>query len=480
VRRAGAPWRDDVELRRTCGRRRHRELNLDTYRESRPRREAPGIPPGRAGGAQAETPLTSVGTWDALVRGFATLALGDGVARLPGIAAILLLARRLEPTDFGVVMLGLTLFGWCSLLVDSGTETLGTRDISRQPGRLREIAAPILGLRLALSIGGMALLGAVAWVAAHQPADRTILALFGLVLPATALNLRTMVLGVRATRALAAGNVASQAAFLAGIAVVVHGAEDVVWVPLLKAAAELGYAAVMLAAMRRRFGFVAPRVDAPVWAATLRQSLPLFANGLARAVMFSSGVVLLGAVGERHDVGLYGAAHRPVVVAAAVSGLLLVSFLPSYSAAGREDAMKIFRRTVWLGAAAIPAAIGVSATSGILLRLVFGEPYAAAAPALAVLIWAVPVILVGGPWGIVLIAANRQGRLLRNNLVGAAFAIVATVAGAAAAGIAGAAAVAVVAQGLVVALNYRTSVSLGIAPGLGAVLTGRASARRAP
>ena len=76
--------------------------------------------------------MKPIGNWDALVRGFGALALGDGVARLPGIVAILLLARRLEPTDFGVVILGLTLMGWFSLVVDSGTEALGTRDISRQ------------------------------------------------------------------------------------------------------------------------------------------------------------------------------------------------------------------------------------------------------------------------------------------------------------------------------------------------------------
>jgi len=419
-----------------------------------------------------------IGNWHALVRGFGALALGDGVARLPGIVAILLLARRLEPTDFGVVILGLTLMGWFSLVVDSGTEALGTRDISRHPERLREIAEPVLGLRVVLSVGAMTLFGATAWAAASQSGDRIVLVLFAAVLPATALNLKTMVLGVRAAKALGLSNVASQVVFLAGVAVLVRGPDDVVWVPVLKAVAELTYAALILAALRGRFGLLRPRVDLGVWAVTLRQSLPLFANGLARAVMFSSGVVLIGFIVDRHAVGLYAAAHRPVFVSAAVSGFLLVSFLASYSAAGRDESVQIFRRTAWLGAATAPLALGVSATSGFLLRLVYGESYAAAAPVLALLVWIVPIVLAGGAYGIVLIAANQQGRLLCNNLVGAGFTVIATLAVVPTAGMIGAAAVAVAAQGLVVALNYRTSVGLGVAPPLGVVLLGRSSARR--
>lgn len=423
-------------------------------------------------------PVKPIGNWDAVVRGFGALLIGDGVARLPGVVAILLLARRLEPTDFGVIMLGLTLFAWFLLVVDAGTETIGTRDISRQPERLREIAEPVLGLRLALSVGAMALFGVAAWVSAHEPGDRTILVLFAAALPAWALNLRMMVLGVRGAKALGVGNVASQLVFLAGVAILVQGVEDLAWVPVLKAVAEFGYAAVILAALRRRFGFLRPRVDLGVWAMTLRQSLPIFVNGLARVVMFSSGLVLIGFIVERYDVGLYAAAHRPVVFAAAVSGHLLVSFFASYSAAGREDAVQIFRRTVWLGAATIPMALGASLASGPLVRLVYGEAYSAAAPAFALLIWVVPVMLVGGPYGLVLITASQQGRLLRNNLAGAALAVVGTFAVGTPAGMVGVAAVAVAAQCLVVALNYRTSVSLGVAPPLGVVLIGRSRARR--
>jgi O-antigen/teichoic acid export membrane protein len=187
--------------------------------------------------------------------------------------------------------------------------------------------------------------------------------------------------------------------------------------------------------------------------------------------MFSSGVLLIGFMGLREEVGLYAAAHRPIVFCTAVSGLLLVSFLASYSAARhRTDAVHMFRRTVWLAATTIPLALLVSMTSGIVLTVVYGRAYAPAAPVLALLIWIVPIVLVGGPYGIALLATQHQGRLLRNNVVGAAIAVVGTLAGVVSVGIAGAAVAAVVAQVVVVVLNYRTSVALDVAPALEVVL----------
>jgi O-antigen/teichoic acid export membrane protein len=186
--------------------------------------------------------------------------------------------------------------------------------------------------------------------------------------------------------------------------------------------------------------------------------------------MFSSTVFLVGSLLGRRDVGLYSAAQRPVIFAAGLTGLLLVSFLASYSAAAPADSARLFHRTVRLGAAAVPLAVAVSAASGLLVRLVYGASYAPAAPALALLVWVVPVLLLGGPYGLVLIAANRQGTLLRNNVVGAALTVVGTLTAVPATGIVGAAAVAVAAQVLVVVLNYRTSVGLGLAPRLGTVL----------
>jgi O-antigen/teichoic acid export membrane protein len=448
-----------------------------------------GHPPGPAGRADV-SPLhraervsaprpARVASWSSIVRRFGTLAVGEGSARLIGVVAVLLLARRLPPSDFGVVMFGLTLSAWFSLCVDAGTETLGIRDMARTPERLREIAGPILGLRLALSIVAMAVFVSIVWFTAAGQGDRVTLLVFAVILPATALNLRTIVVGAGVSTALGVGNIASQLVFLVGVVFAAHDVQHVAWVPAIRAGGELCYGAVIVLALWPRYGFVRPRLHVEQWLVILRRSAPLFASGIASVLMFSSGVLILGFIAPRDAVGLYAAAHRPVVFCAAVSGLLLVSLLASFSAVdNRLDAVRIFRRTVWLAMASIPCALIISAASRTLLGLAYGQHYEAAALVLAVLIWVVPVRLIGGAWGITLLATHHQGIQLRHNVVGAAATIVGTVAGVTFLGILGAAVAAVVAQLLVVALNYRASVALGIAPPLDVVLPGRCAWRR--
>ena len=417
-------------------------------------------------------------SWNAIVRHFTVLAAGEGTARLVGVAAMLLMARRLTPSDFGVIMLGFVLTAWFSLSVDAGTETVGIREIARAPERLREIAEPVLGLRLALCGAAVAIFAPVAWAMGTQPGDRGVLLLFAIVLPATAINLRTMVVGAGGATALGAANVGSQIAFLLGVVMLVHGADDLAWVPALRGVVELGYATVILLALRPRFGAIRPRVDLRAWRLILRQSLPLLANNLASITMFSSGVLLIGLMVPREQVGLYAAAHRPVVFGTGVTGLLLVSFLSSYSAlAGRDEAVHVFRRTVWLATAAVPGALVLSAAARTVLGLAYGPAYVAAAPVFALLIWVMPILLVAGPYGIALLATHHQGRLLRHHLIGAAFTVVGTIAGVATVGITGAAIAALAAQALVAVLNYRASVALGVAPTLEVVLLGRQSMR---
>src|SRR5207253_2958474 len=54
-------------------------------------------------------------SWGRVVRQFVALASGESVARLFGLVATLILARRLEPPGFGLVTLGITLVGWMVL-----------------------------------------------------------------------------------------------------------------------------------------------------------------------------------------------------------------------------------------------------------------------------------------------------------------------------------------------------------------------------
>ena len=265
--------------------------------------------------------------WRMIGRRFAALFAGEGVARAVGFVLVLVLARRLGPDGFGVVTLGLTLVAWFTFVVDSGTELLNVRDIARAPERFRQIAANVLGLRLALSLIAAVIFVVGVEVFARSVYTRDAVVLFALLLPAIALNLRWMVLGVGGSRGVAVGNVASRVLVLTGALVLVIDPGDVRRVPVLETVGELLYALVILVYVSRRVGLVRPGFDLGAWGVTLRQSLPLMGSGVARATIFSFDVIVISlALGPR-ELGIYGVAAKPIIFAGGAITLFSLSFL---------------------------------------------------------------------------------------------------------------------------------------------------------
>jgi O-antigen/teichoic acid export membrane protein len=418
--------------------------------------------------------LETVRSWRVLLGNFATLAVGEGVARLFSLVAVLLMARRLGPDSFGVIIFGLALTGWFAMLQDSGTELLNVREVSRRPDDFRPIAERVLGLRLALSIGAMVIFAGLVVALAKAPIHRETLLGFTFLLPALALNLRWMVLGVGAARAVAVGNVAARLTFVVTILLFVAGPHDVTRVPYLLAVAELTYALVVLAVVWQRYGVFRPRVDLAAWRETLGASYPIMVTGFSRGVIAWFDVFLIGIVLLPGDVGIYGAAEKPVLFASTALGLLSLSFLSAYSAAAPEVATQLLRKTLRVAlAVTLAAAIFLSATSSELIPLLFGDRFSGGTTVLAILTWTIPLAALSTPFSVVLIAHDHQRVLMRNTLVVAGAVIASVGVAVPLGGIDAAAAAGVATSALAVVLNYRSAASRGFAPPLGE-LVGRA------
>ncbi len=424
----------------------------------------------------AET-LSGPSFFSRVLRSFLTLAAGEGAARAIGFVAQLILIRTLDPGPYGLVTLGISLVGWFALVVDSGTESLNVREISREPERFRELADPVLGLRIALSLGAAVALALGTYFLASSPGSRDVLPRFALILPMVAVNLRWMVLGIREARAVALGNVASRIIFVLTLALFVTAPHEAGRVPYLEAVSEATYALVILALVARRFGVPRPRIDLSAWRETLTQGFPLLVYGACRATILTLDVILIALILGHPQAGFYGAALKPVAFFLGAIGLFSVSFLSGYSAAPDGETTSLFRRATMLGAVSMGLVAGALTLGAPLVTYVFGHKFASSAAPLAVLAWTIPLSAVGVPYGAVLIARGRQSLLMRNNIAAATFSVAANAAVIPSLGITGSAGVRVATYALLLVLNQRTCVSRGFAPSLGAILGRR---RRGP
>jgi len=402
--------------------------------------------------------------WRQLVRSFATLAAGETAARLIGFIAVALMARRLGPGGFGIAVVGVTLVHSFRSVMDSGTEIMGVRDTSRTSHRFRELTEPVLGLRLALSLAASMLFALIALVIPGTADDRQALLMFALVLPMMGLNIRFMVLGVDAPKAVASGHVASQILLAVGVLIFVHDRKDLLLVPLLYAAAELLYASVVLASVARRSGVLRPRVEIDTWRRAVRSGLPLAITGLAGAVKYPLGLLLIAALLGAKDVGLFGAAYKPVMFFSTLLALLSISFLSYYSrSVGGEEHRELTRKTVTTAAlVSIPLAMVISAGSATAMSLAFGPDYAGSATPFAILAWTLPLLAMSLPYANILIAGDKQGVFMRHNIAGAIVNVAATAGAVPLFGLAGAAGATVASSALVMVLNYRSAARFGL------------------
>ena len=368
---------------------------------------------------------------------------------------------------------GLAITTWVGLVADAGTEMLTTRNIAREPSGFRRIAEEVLGLRLAMSLGCALVLAAGAIAFAGTATSREVYLLFALVLPAAALNLRWITMGVAGARPAAFGVVAAQATLMAGTLLFVHSHTDVTRVPLLYVAAELVFAGVVLGAVARAHGLVRPRVDLGRWAATLRASTPLMVGTLARGAVAALDLAVVGIVLGHADAGQYSAGSRPVLFLLTASGLFFYSFMVSYAGLPAGERQHLVRRSVGTAlAVSVPLAAAITLAAGPLVGLLFGSQYDEAALVLAILVWKIPAAATGATFAGILVARGRQRDLMWAYVIGAAVAAALVVPAALVVGVTGVAVGSVAASVVVTALLVRAAAP-GIAGRVPAAVRGR-------
>ena len=81
-------------------------------------------------------------------RNFLTLSAGETVARILHALAFFAVARRAGAEAFGAFGVAMAIALYMSITVQQGFDTIGVRAGAKEPAKMRQLAARILGLRL--------------------------------------------------------------------------------------------------------------------------------------------------------------------------------------------------------------------------------------------------------------------------------------------------------------------------------------------
>ena len=332
-------------------------------------------------------------------RSILRLSIGDLLAKIFSFLAFVYLARVLGVEDYGTLEFARALLVYVLIFGDLGLEFWATRQAA-QGGDLATLAGRIIPLRALFGCTTFLTLLCVLAVLPMSTRARTLILIFAATLVPQAVNLRWAFMGVQQTRQVALALVLAQSLFLAGTLLLVHTPVDLYTVAVVHLVAELAAAGWLLRRFYTHHGGLRLRFTLRGARAAVRSALPLgAAHGLA-FMSFNFDSLLLGVLQGPVAVGLYGVAYKPVTVLLAVPVTYFVGLFPVLSrswADGLAAFDSVARRSLMLAAAfAVPIGVGGMFVAAPVLDLLFGARYAAAVPALQILIWSAVLVMLRG------------------------------------------------------------------------------------
>lgn len=404
------------------------------------------------------------------VRRFAPLAGGEIGARVMSFVATAYLARTLGATGFGQIAFAAAVVAQFGTALAAGIGEVGSREVARQPSRVREIAAGGAMARLIGAAIAISLVLALTWILPLDTTMQRVTMLSSLFLIPLALDTGWVYKGSGKTQRVGWGLLLAQATSLVLIVLFIRDASKVTRVPVLQAAGDLA-AAVFLAVplLRGRWKWPAPSAVGEL----PRQSGLITISRSLRTIIVSFDVILLGLMVKSAEVGLYSAAYRIVFFVMAIMYASHVAFLPEMSRGGSDNSRmsSILSRAIGLSVTVVlPFVVGGWLIAPSLMALIFGEPYRGGAVALQLLLLSILLIAIHGTTRNVFLARERLGTETTIVAIGVAVNIILNVLLIPRAGITGAAVATVIGEAVILVLAAGTVLRMGLRPGLSRVV----------
>ncbi len=361
---------------------------------------------------------------------FLYLSGGEFGAKLLTFASFTYLARTLGPVSYGSVEFTLAVMTFFTLPTDLGLGMFGAREIARNPSTAPRLLREITGLRLFFSLCSMLLLAVFIFFLQKSPEQKALLGLYGLSLIGTPYLLQWFFQGHDQMQWVGFASIVRQAAFASLVFSVCRARSPLIYIGFIECASVALTAAFCVYVLKRRMRFPWP---APTFAIAalmkdVRSALPIGLSELAWTFMWYFCTVLLGFLSPDQSLGWFGAGHRIVMASHTFIMLYFFNLLPSISRCTQlpqAHLLKLMdeslRLTCW---AAFLGAPLLSVLAPQVMTLVYGGSFRDGWRPFAVLVWVLPVALLGGHHRYILVAYNHQKWLLAASSISAVVAIV--------------------------------------------------------
>ena len=309
-----------------------------------------------------------------------------------GLVTAAVLSRYLGVERFGKFNYLFAFYYFFLALNDLGINTVVVRELSQKKHPSGEVLGSVFLFKLALSLFSLGVAWAIVFWMGFEGDFRRGLLLYGLILPLLTLQLPTVLYQVHLKLArLSVLSVINKGIALAFTLTAVWLRFGITGLAIALVLAEAFYAFLLFRDAR-------PLIE-PDWKWNSRvvrgifhSGIPIGFTGFLVAVINRSSFILLERFQDLHQLGLFSAATKVTAILETLPLTVMGTLYPLMSRYAAEDPSRLKslhqKSSFSLASIGLAAAVSVSFASPLLIRVIFGRAYLAAAPILAVLVWA--------------------------------------------------------------------------------------------
>jgi len=341
------------------------------------------------------------------ITGFVAMGAATLFAQLVGFFTLAVMARRLGPDDLGAYAFATSLVGYVAIPANFGITALATRELARDPSRVRPLLGEVIALQGALGLLPYLALVALAPLIAADATSEAMLPIIGLSFLVEMASLGFVLFGLQRFGVMAAARVAGALTYAALVLLFVQAGDTIAlaWIHLSGFVVTSAITAVVVLRLAGRpelragFGDLARR---------FRAGVPLGVTAVMISVYYTIDSVLLGWLRGLEEVGQYAVAYRIPLAILAFAALWGSVVFPHFSALAERSPKEIREQIGYFASLALtvslPLLTGAVIVGGQLIPGLFGPEYEPAATPFVVLMFAAALVPFSINWGTAAVA----------------------------------------------------------------------------
>ncbi|MCC7561633.1 MAG: flippase [Methanobrevibacter arboriphilus] len=349
------------------------------------------------------------------------LLISQIITSIFGFVWIVLLARYLGVSDFGIMNFAISFTSIMSIFIDLGINTYITRDLSRSPELSQKYIGNAIPLKIFLSILSFIATLVILLIMDYNLLSIQVVLLFAI--QTIFLSMGWLFNGVfqafSKMKYQAIGIIINSSLILSGTLLLTYFNLGLIAVALSYMVGSIITLIYLYNNIKNKIVIPKIQIDLDFWKKSIKQAIPFGITGIFTTIYFMIDTVMISFIVGNTAVGIYSSAYKIITVFTTIYTVYTYVVFPLMSKLYKdsEDLLKIsYEKSIkYLIMIMLPFAIGITIYSQDIITLIYGKSYIFAGDVLKILIWNVLFIMINGASTSLLNSSNSEVAVTKIN-----------------------------------------------------------------